>query len=93
MEQISSEVNLITKQPILIIFDNGQILIKLDSNFLNLEYNFLNALDTLFKCFWTFNLEYPPQAANFYYFFELVYGSSSNFKPSLLELHENILKT
>ena len=73
-------------QPILILFDNQQIFLKLDHQYCLINSNSITyAIDLLFKSFWTFNVKYPDEASYFYYFVELIFGIKDNKKPVLIE--------
>lgn len=75
----------------LVVLDNGQYFMKLDSSLISLQMNFINAFDILFKTFWTFNVNYDENASLFYYFFEQIYNIKLNQKASIADFMSLIL--
>ena len=78
----------------MIIFDNGQLYLKLEQEFANIgSSNFTNAIDLLFKSFAILNVEYPPEASHLFKFLEIISGIDYGTKmPSLIvELDTQIL--
>ena len=81
--------NKFTNQPVLLLLDNDQILIKLDNELVELEGGFTNALDILFKSFWVFQLEYPETATNVYFFMERCLNIiNKNTRPKVNEMFD-----
>ena len=77
----------------LIRFNNGQLYLRLDSEYAQISSsNFTNAIDLLFKSFTVLNVEYPEPAFHLYKFIEIIFGINCDSKfASLHELNTQLL--
>jgi hypothetical protein len=88
-----TEVNKITKQPVLIVWDNTQTFLKLDNHLVELQTKSVSqGLDLLFKVYHIFDLKYPEPVDYFFKFLESIYELSTTKLPILVELEQNIRK-
>ena len=85
-------MNKITIQPVLVVLDNGQMFLKLDSHYIPIgSSNFTYTLDIFLKCFIVLNVKIPPEAEIVYKFFEMIYNVNTKSLPVLIELETQIL--
>lgn len=88
--EVTEAINKISKQPILVLLESNQIFLKLDSHYIEIKEGLVNAIDILFKAFWTFNIQYPVAAMNVFRFLEIVFKMDVRPQPKLLEKYELI---